>query len=134
MSRNLSCFLRWDTRKMITAHDTATQSWTSPSGTRWLFVYGRSQTPSATEVGVVWTVGRVVPKVGRVLDLTHVSNGSVLATARISNGWFILSVSATQYTTQQPGGLYLVYYGATGRRTGTYLRPPRLRPHESHSR
>ena len=84
-----------------TAYGTATQSWTSPSGTRWLFVYGRSQTPSATKVGA------------------ESKAGAVLATAAISNGWFILSVPTTERTTGRTGR-HLVYYGPTGNQSGAY--------------
>jgi hypothetical protein len=80
----------------------ATRSWTSPNGTRWTFVYGRSNTSRATKVAAVSKAGMV------------------LATAPISNGWFILSVETASSATQQTAGRHLVYYGPTGRQTGEY--------------
>lgn len=85
-----------------TAYGTATKFWTSPVGKRWLFVYGRSQTPSAVEVAAVST------------------SGTALATAPILNGWFILSFETTEGTTQQRADRHLVYYGSTGHQTGAY--------------
>lgn len=85
-----------------TAYGTAARNWTSPVGTRWRFVYGRSQTPSAVEVGAVSRTG------------------TVLATAPVSNGWFILSVVTTADTTRPTAGRHLVYYGPTGRQTRAY--------------
>ncbi len=80
----------------------ATRTWTSANGTRWTFVYGRSNTSRAKKVGVV------------------AKTGAVLATAPISNGWFILWVLTAESTSQQTAGRHLVYYGPTGRQTGEY--------------
>lgn len=105
----VSCALSYDPGRPPTtrtptsnAYGTAARDWTSPAGIPWRFVYGRSQTPSAVEVGAVSRTG------------------TVLATAPISNGWFVLPVRTAGDATQRTAGRHLVYYGPTGRQLRVY--------------